>query len=197
MARTDSCVHHIKGDIFDRQYRRSSVCICQQCNCVTMIPHGLSYDIVREFGSYANSYGRRKPLTRNIATIKTRGTPGTVDFCEGKPCIANLFGQFMFGKSTGSQMIPKQYEDDHMKQEKIKDTKANRLLYFEACLEELLKFLDTTYTEINMVVFPYRIGCGMAGGNWFSYLNLIKKFAKELQAIRDNNIKVIVVQKEK
>nr|BDT62501.1 MAG: wsv206-like protein [Melicertus latisulcatus pemonivirus] len=186
-------VKHKKGNIFDKMYRKPNVCICQQCNCVTMIPHGLSLDVVREFGSYANSYGRRKRLTRNIANVETRDKPGTIDFCRGTPCIANLFGQFMFGKSKGPHMIPKTHEDEHMKQWKMKDTKENRLVYFGTCLEELHKELMNA-TDIDTVVFPYRIGCGLAGGDWFKYMKLIDKFTRELQTKRDN-VKVFVLQK--
>jgi hypothetical protein len=54
-----------------------------------------------------------------------------------------------------------------------KDGKPARLAYFESCLKQM-KALDGDFA------FPWRIGCGAAGGDWDLYLELIEKFSNEI-----------------
>ncbi|KAK3895670.1 hypothetical protein Pcinc_000593 [Petrolisthes cinctipes] len=124
-------VEELCGDV--TKWRTTpNVCIVQQCNCVTMLPHGLSRTLTDAFSGYTNSYGRRRHLTRNTSTIDSRPEPGTVELCEceGKPLVANIFGQFMLGKNTGRQMSPLPHDDDHMRRGKAADTSKNRQLFF-------------------------------------------------------------------
>ena len=74
------------------------------------------------------------------------------------------------------------------------DTVAHRLAYFEKCLkklEEAVVVLQKERTEITgakemelqtkiVIVFPERIGCGLAGGNWTEYKLRIEQFANRL-----------------
>jgi len=185
----------IDGNIFDNEFRKRNVCICQQCNCITLRPHGLSADIVKYFGEYTNSYGRRKakPHSKNTATLETRGRPGTIDFCEGIPCVANLFGQFFYGSSSNVHYSSRSYLDLHIREGVNNDTGANRLVYFRSCLDHLINDLQNKYTYIDTVVFPYLIGCGMAGGDWTQYEHIINTFANRL---KENNIHVFVIRND-
>lgn len=45
--------------------------LVQQCNCVTMLAHGLSAHIAARF-PYADVYGNRTARSRNTATMATR-----------------------------------------------------------------------------------------------------------------------------
>nr|BDT62207.1 MAG: wsv206-like protein [Penaeus semisulcatus majanivirus] len=187
--------HIIEGDIFADKFRKKNVCICQQCNCITLKPHGLSADIVKHLGEYANSYGRRraKPNTVNTATLETRAEPGTVDFCEGTPCVANLFAQFFYGSSSRVQYLSRKYLDPHIREGVNNDTAAKRLMYFKSCLNNLMVDLRNKYTYIDTVVFPHRIGCGMAGGSWADYQNVLLQFADKLS---EDNITVFEVRND-
>ena len=53
------------------------------------------------------------------------------------------------------------------------ETKEIRLDWFLECLRRIA-LID----NLESVAFPYGIGCGLAGGNWESYLKLITKFEK-------------------
>lgn len=59
------------------------------------------------------------------------------------------------------------------------DAENNRLSYFAACLEEIQRQIPKGST----VVFPWQIGCGLAGGNWEKYQPMIESFAKSVNTI--------------
>nr|BDT62148.1 MAG: wsv206-like protein [Litopenaeus vannamei majanivirus Nimav-1_LVa] len=112
----------------------------------------------------------RKANICNITSIDTRGYPGTIEFCKGVPCVANLF--------IGNRYaIRDEYMDGHIV---INDSKLYREAYFKACLDRLLDDLISVHRDIDTIVFPYEIGCGAAGGNWVKYERLISQFAFEL-----------------
>ena len=54
-----------------------------------------------------------------------------------------------------------------------KDGRSSRVSYFTSCLEKM-KSLEGDFA------FPWRIGCGAAGGDWDLYHNLILKFSEKI-----------------
>jgi O-acetyl-ADP-ribose deacetylase (regulator of RNase III) len=90
---------------------------------------------------------------RKINTLK-KDFPGTIKVI-GKIC--NLFGQYYPG--------PAKYN---------KDSAKLREQWFKQCLTEIAK-LD----GIKSVAFPWRIGCGLAKGNWNHYKTMIDDFANQ------------------
>jgi O-acetyl-ADP-ribose deacetylase (regulator of RNase III) len=54
------------------------------------------------------------------------------------------------------------------------DTYELRLKWFASCLDIIALIPD-----IKSIGFPYNIGCGLAGGDWKDYLDMIKEFAKK------------------
>jgi len=60
------------------------------------------------------------------------------------------------------------------KPNKTHDSKEERKKAFEKCLEEIGKL---EYGEFS-VAFPFGIGCGLAGGNWKEYEQILKDFAQ-------------------
>nr|BDT61667.1 MAG: wsv206-like protein [Marsupenaeus japonicus endogenous nimavirus] len=182
----------IDGDIFDLTFRKPNVCICQQCNCVALKTHGLSKDIANMFGLYANSYARRKGKYTNIADPQSRGVPGSLEFCKGTPCVANLFSQYMYGKPGQYNVSVK--DDDLMKGITL-DTYDTREEYMCTCLDNLLEILANNHADIDTVVFPYKIGCELAGGNWTRYVEMINNFADKFMKLKNTN-HVIIVKKD-
>ena len=79
--------------------------------------------------------------------------PGTIIVKER---IINILGQFYPGRSKG-----------------IYDTKEKRLIWFQEALDKIALIND-----IHSIAIPYRIGCGLAGGNWKEYLDKLKNFAE-------------------
>lgn len=61
------------------------------------------------------------------------------------------------------------------------ETAMRRESWFRACLEKLKTFLKEN--EITDVAFPYGIGCGLAGGNWTTYMQMIEEFAKDFNVV--------------
>lgn len=79
--------------------------------------------------------------------------------------IVNMYAQYYPGFAT------------------VKDSASSRERYFAKCLQEL-KALNPT-----SVAFPYKIGCGLAGGNWENYYSMI-------QNAFDDSTKVVIYKFE-
>lgn len=54
------------------------------------------------------------------------------------------------------------------------DSAQQRLQYFRSCLQQLEQDLPADAR----IAFPYKIGCGLAGGNWDLYLVELQQFAR-------------------
>lgn len=88
-------------------------------------------------------------------------TPGTI-IVRGEPerLVINMLGQYYPG-------APK-YR--HSK----KDGNTARLSYFKQCLGSMV--------ELNgSFAFPWRIGCGAAGGDWTLYLDALISFSSKVE----------------
>ena len=150
-------VTDLRGDVLSLPWVDA---IVQQCNCLTVKPHGLSQRIADRF-PWANLYATRQPLgRRNLAIEADRGIPGTVRMMSHSthPDVICLLAQWDYGR--GTQRLPL-----------YADTREQRELWFQQCLQELGTLSYQT------LAFPYRIGCGLAGGNWTHYRQWICDFA--------------------
>ena len=190
----------INGDIFDEKYKNPQTCIVHQCNCIAVKPHGLSEEIAKRFGNYANVYGMREKISNNIAAIHARPRPGTIIFAEGLPNVVALFGQYMYGSFTKGLFWSKNFRgryDKHIDEGIKKDTKEDRISYFKEALVKLKEFLlnynsNNDSKKIDTIIFPYGIGCNLAGGDWRVYENEIQIFAKEML---ETHFRILIVQK--
>lgn len=99
------------------------------------------------------------------ANIYSNGTVRRLGDVIIKGRIINLIGQYYPGK-------PK-YKND---------TSKIRENNFSNALEKIQLIIP----EHSKIYFPYNIGCGLAGGNWNNYFNMIKLFA-------ENNPKLNIV----
>ena len=121
--------------------------IVHQCNCVKRSAKGLAATLFEKF-PYSECY---KSRTQD-------DIPGTIKVCgngSNQRYIINLFGQFTAGKPRNP-----------------KDTKEMRLQYFNTCLDQISKI-----PNLQSIAFPYRIGCGLAGGDWEDYQAALENFA--------------------
>ena len=90
----------------------------------------------------------------NIYDAKIKRYPGTILI---KGCVVNFLSQEYPGYS---------------------DTKKfKREEWFKQCLDKLLDETDGLAYPFD-INFPYKIGCGLAGGNWEKYRSMIDEFAK-------------------
>jgi O-acetyl-ADP-ribose deacetylase (regulator of RNase III) len=164
----------INGDLFESD---ASI-IAHQTNCVTRKPHGISEQIARRWPN-ANIYAKRHGTTPNTANANDEGVPGTCVLLptgSAKPrYIAALMAQVCPGNGKNSYWClryGKQFDND---------TNTVRLRYFEAALRDLATHLITVEVEDKTIAFPYRVGCGLAGGQWDLYEPLIHSFAHMIE----------------
>jgi hypothetical protein len=101
---------------------------------------------------FANSYQKN-----------SKRIPGTISVhanSQGLVQIINMYGQYYIGKPTSIN-------------NNAKDSYEKRKAYFRSCLQEMHALLDTTAN----IAFPQNIGCGLAGGVWDDYKNMLQEFA--------------------
>ncbi len=151
----------VNGDLLSSK----SQYIVQQTCCTALTAHGLS-DIIAKTWPTINPYACRKRLFRNWATVDTRDCPGTIKVYQNSegPSVICAFAQYTHGK-------PGKYEDPA--KQSVVDDATSRLLYFKQCLDHISALNPTS------VSFPFRIGCGLAGGNWTLYSAALESWATE------------------
>ena len=162
--------------------------IVQQCNCVTLVAHGLSAAIEKRY-PYANVYAKRTPQdwSLNTATHDTRGKLGSVTLCRPPntadgPIVACLMAQLCPGLPEAWAFCYKVEPDS--------DSRSARAHYFRKALDELTAMSKTEkWTTIG---FPCGIGCGLAGGNWDFYKVLIDEFANK---VKEQGVSVIIYKR--
>lgn len=159
----------IKGDIFSTNFKNKFDTICHQCNCVTDKGAGF-YKVLVDKYPEVEIYSQRKILTQSDDSGNT--IPGTIRIMKSSDyrTIIHMFSQYYPGK-------PKYW-----------DNCDKRTRWFSECLDKI-----KNTPNIKSIAFPYKIGCGLAGGDWFIYKKIIQNFAKNNQHISvyvvNNNIK--------
>jgi len=149
----------VEGDLLEAETEY----IVQQNCCTAMRPHGLSQIIAARW-PHIDPYSFKTRLTGNWSTIESRPVPGSIALYENEcgPNVICAFAQYIHGK-------PGRYVDPAGT--KIPDTAVARFQYFKQCLTVIAGLEPTS------VGFPYRIGCGLAGGNWDDYFGAITEWS--------------------
>lgn len=130
--------------------------ICQQCNCVTLTSKGLAEQIAKKY-PWADIYARRKYNGKNKHSF-----PGTIELNnDSGTVIVHMFGQVFPGRYGSNRFY------EHIT---LKDGPQERINYFKQCLQHL----DNLNLSVP-VAMPYKIGCGLAGGNWEIYEKLLQE----------------------
>lgn len=153
--------------------------IVQQCCCTAIKSHGLSADIASKW-SDVNPYKSRRQYFRNWAIEDDRPIPGSIEIYEFETHdsykywpkgVICAFAQYNHGKSG-------KYIDPLKLDKKYGDSPDNRIQYFKDCLDLIAS------QKIKSIGFPYKIGCGLAGGCWEKYLSIIKKWSNDNPEIK-------------
>lgn len=142
--------------------------IAQQSNCVAIKGHGLSESIYTKY-PYADIYKPR-------ANTGYRDTPGHVELRgngQDKRYVCNMLAQYYTGTSR--------YKND---------SAQLRESWFKACLQEMAAKYAKSGASF---AFPWRISCGLAGGNLDHYIEMLVDFAAEIQ---DKDCTVNIYYKE-
>lgn len=117
--------------------------ICHCCNCFHVMGAGIAKEITSRWSEVY-----KKDKTTDYASRLKLGTIGVVKLenCTKPSYIINMYGQFEYGK-------------------------VQRYLDYEAFYKCLIKLRDFMKEKPDLVLgIPYKIGCGLAGGDW----NIVK-----------------------
>ena len=144
--------------------------IIHQTNCVSTRAAGLARYLFQKF-PYADTYASRTKPT----------LPGTATTCgtsAHRKVIVNLNAQYYPG-------APRPH---------TKDSRQNRLQYFDHALSSLAQHIHRTRAHPCSVAFPWRIGCGLAKGQWRLYSTLIMDWIARTRTTDNHPITVTVYQ---
>lgn len=157
-------ISYIDGNILDA----TEEYILQQCCCTAIRPHGLSEILAIKWND-TNVYSQRKGVgKRNMAIAEDRPSIGTIKVVGQRKVIC-AFAQYAMGK-------PGKYDSCG-----VSDTSEDRINYFKKCLLEIEKLNPSS------IAIPYKIGCGLAGGDWNIYNTLLNNWANN-----NSNIKIVI-----
>lgn len=156
--------------------------IVHQTNCVSTGDAAGIYTFIVKKYPYADVYSRRTPSNNTrYADRDSAGVPGgiNVDFpnqdSAGCPIVIGINGQYAGGKSVDEKNY--KYAETHKMREEWFRTGLINLKNFITDFNAIA--MQKNMKKITTVGFPYNIGCGVAGGKWENYYNMIFDFAKD------------------
>jgi O-acetyl-ADP-ribose deacetylase (regulator of RNase III) len=140
---------------FDAKY------IVHQTNCISSSSAGLALALFDKY-PWADVYHERAigNYTHIPGNIYIRKDPNRT-----RPFIINAMGQFIPG-GTGEMIV---------NGVKYEETAKMRAGYFLSCLQKIMKIKD-----LESIAFPWRIGCGIAQGDWDYYQKIIGIFSNKI-----------------
>lgn len=146
----------LKGDILDAQHG----IICHQVNCQMVMGAGLAKQIKQKWPHIYKEYMQVKnwPVKQRL---------GRCQIVEVEPktlYVANLFGQMFYGREKG-----RVYTDT--------GALGNALVQLKGWHR------DNCHSEFPIWI-PYKMGCGLAGGNWNEIYTLISSVLPNSYIIR-------------
>lgn len=137
--------------------------ICHQVNCKSIMGAGLAKQIKT---IYPKVYRQYADLCNQYNCSSQ--LLGTVDFCEtDNYIIANCFGQWGISRTV------RQTDYDALKK----------------CFKTVKNY--TEENNLKCIAMPYNIGCGLAGGDWNTVLNII------IDVFKNTNLTIKIVEWDK
>lgn len=161
-------VEIIQGDILEAKEKY----IAHQCNAVSNQAGGLAYYIFKKF-PYSDIYSER-PYPFKVSRSHFPGNIILKGNGEDQRFIINAIAQYYPGKPVN---------DIH-----ILDGKKIREGYFRMCLSKI-----SNIDNLESIAFPFGMGCGLAGGDWDTYYNMIDLFSSSVNKLK--NAKVVLYKK--
>lgn len=154
-------IEHINGNLLTEKCD----IICHQVNCLGVMGAGIAAQIKEKWDNVFELY-------HNICTIP-KNSEELLGDCQivkvndtNISYVANLFGQNLIGR---------------------KGTLTNYTALEEA-MRSVAEFANETYPNGCVVGFPYKIGCGIASGDWDIVFRIIENVFK------NTNITVKIVE---
>lgn len=116
--------------------------ICHQVNCRHVAGAGLALQIGKRWPQWYAHYRSAPAILGAIGTFRIQAAPPL--------WIASLYSQREYGTVR----------------------RQTDYAAFRKCLQHLLRFAHSLETQALPIYLPYKIGCGLAGGDW-SVISLI------------------------
>lgn len=138
--------------------------IAHQCNCYSTRSAGLATAVFKAF-PWADVYSDRRHRGNDAALFGSITIHGNSQLNQRQ--IINIYGQLYPGKPSPGR-----------------DSVAARLAAFRNGLARIAQI-----PELTSIGFPYGIGCGLAGGGWNEYQELLERFAEQVSV---NGVSVIL-----
>lgn len=139
-------IHYIKGDLL----KSDCTTIAHQCNCFSTMKSGIA-STISEIYKKAYTKDKYSPMspTQKLGNYTTATVRGVT--------IANLYGQFDFGKGKRTQ-----YDQ------------------LESALDKFLTDAKDI-PRINLEKFgvPYKMGCDLAGGDWNEVYAILERMSEK------------------
>ena len=175
----------LPGGVLDNSILARVAAVAQQSNCVGVDGRGLAAGIAEKL-PYGCSYKDRRPMpptgprgrvASKFAVVEDRATPGSVDvrrppaaiFGGGgssRPIVLNMFAQYEMGAPGKYRRVTPMPAD----------SAAERVRWFQQCLDRIAALMSEL--RLPSIAFPHEIGCGLAGGNWATYNQMLVEFAR-------------------
>lgn len=147
--------------------------IAHQCNCLTSVGSNLADAMFKAF-PYSDVYSHRVSYDRTELPLPGEQPGDIIIRGNGKNerYVINMFAQFY----PGGVKYPDSSKDGYIA----------RQTYFKNCLLKIMQIPD-----LESIAFPYKIGCGVAGGDWNVYSRLIDIFARKM---KEEDVKTFVIK---
>ena len=118
----------------------------------------------------------------------SRGLPLTRPYCTLKAPFPDRAITRSPTATTGVQYFPGQPRSNGT------DSRQHRVRYFAQCLRALALHIGHRHEHPCRVAVPWRIGCGLAMGEWRVYASLIMHWSKTTRTADGRSIQVVVYQ---
>lgn len=162
----------IESDIL----KSNSQFIAHQCNLKSNYARGVAEVIFNKYPA-ANDY---KTRSKNSDAWEKMGSVICHKVEDGK-FIINMFAQVFPGKASTSKDSP--------------DSTDNREFAFKTCLNKIPKVISSYNVVKPSISFPFGIGCGLAGGNWNRYYNMLEEFEEMFSGHYGGEVVLCKIQK--
>lgn len=154
----------IKGDIVEvaRQnaFGVNKSIIVHQVNCMRVANAGLALQIKKAWPAWHKAYLDRKPLLGSIAITSVEKIKKSG---QSNVYVCDFYAQYSYGRAGV-------YTDSSA---------------FQRCLENLM--IDSLSSASNTTLFfPYKIGCGLGGGDWDVIGGMIERYFPDATIVAYN-----------
>lgn len=153
----------VKGDLLEAKEKY----IAHQCNAVSNQAGGLAHYLFKKF-PHADIY-KDRPFPYQASGPNFPGHIRITGDGINNRFVINMIAQY--------------YPGSPINENSLLDGATARLAYFHKCLGTILKI-----NNVESIAFPYMIGCGLAGGDWSKYKQLIEAFSRSLSSKQSGRV---------